>query len=56
MKRNIFNPVWQAELAKHMTIDDVERTANMFGEQFGEDCKDEYLSAMFDGLHQVGNK
>lgn len=40
-----------AWLAGFMTIEDIERQANMFGEQFGEDTREAYMSAMFDGLH-----
>lgn len=50
------SPFHPAQQAKFMTIDDVEHTANALAEQYGESTRERYLSELFDGSHQIGNK
>lgn len=41
------------EQGKGMSIEDIERNANLFGKVYGESAKEDYLSKIFDGLHKA---
>lgn len=53
MELEFNTPFNLAQQAKSMTIADVEHTANELAKEFGENAREEYLSRLFDGLHQV---
>lgn len=47
-----FSNLFSIEQHSKLSIEDVERNANLFAKSFGEQSREEYLSKLFDEYHK----